>query len=97
MRIPRFSAEVSLYSANAYHQGLATIPPDSSGAQMAKSCVNRLSAASIIPSASFAPLTCYIDGIETPCDIALGCYFAGYCDPVPSPFAVTTKTRTGQG
>lgn len=97
MRIPRFTAEVSLYRANEYHQGLATTPTDSPGVQMANSSVNRLSAASIIPSAIFAPLTCYVDGAETPCDIALGCYFAGYCDPVPGPFAVTTKTRSSQG
>lgn len=97
MNIPGFSAEASLYGTNEHYQGLATTPTDSLGVQMAKSSLNRLSAASFFPSAIFAPLTCYVDGVETPCDIALGCYFAGYCDLVPDPFAVTTKTRSSRG
>lgn len=80
MNMPGFTAEVSLYRTKEYYQGVVAIP------------TNRLSTASIFPATIFAPLTCYIDGSEAPCDIALGCYFAGFCELAPDPFAVTTKT-----
>ena len=97
MRMPGFTAEVSLYRMSEHYQGLTATRMNSLGVQMAKSSLNPLSAASIFPSVIFTPLTCYVDGVETPCDIALGCYFAGFCDPVPDPFVVTIKTRSSRG
>jgi hypothetical protein len=85
MNMPGFTAEVSLYRTKESYQGVVRTP------------TNRLAAPSIVPAAIFAPLTCYIDGSEAPCDLALGCYFAGFCELAPDPFVVTTKTRSRRG
>ncbi len=82
MKMPGFTAEVSLYRTKEHYQGVAATQ------------TNPMSAASIFPATIFAPLTCYIDGSEAPCDLALGCLFAGFCELAPDPFAVTTKTRS---
>jgi hypothetical protein len=84
MRMPGFTAEISLYQTNEHYQGLTAAQTNGPGVQMAYSSGGRVFAKSNynFPFPVYEPIGCYLDDLSTDCSIVSECLQAGTCEVV---------------